>query len=474
MHSKLPTAAPGVFLSTLLACAALSTALSANDDVRLGRLQDDGVRLLQEYLQIDTTNPPGNESRAVEFFARILEQEGIPYETAESAPGRGNLWARLEGGDEPALVLLHHTDVVPADPRFWTQEPLSGALRDGYLYGRGALDTKGLGILHLQAFLALHRSGRPLRRDVIFMATADEEAGGLLGVGWLIANRPALFDNVGLVLNEGGGGMTFGSTEVFNIEVTQKVPLWLRLSARGVPGHGSTPLPDSAVSRLLRALARLDEYEFEERAVAPVARYFRGLAAAVPAYRDQLENIELSVRDLTFVDALERRSPQLHALLRNTCSITRLEGSTKINVVPPEASAEIDCRLLPDQDPDEFLAELEEILREPSLTIERLMSFSPAISSTDTELYRVLEAVTREHFPDSLVLPSVVAGFTDSHFFRDLGITSYGFRPSLLTVEEAGTVHGNDERVALRDLRLGVAMMVEILERITLAEARAR
>jgi len=167
-------------------------------------LADESVELLQEYLRVDTTNPPGNESRAVEFFARLLEMEGIPYETAESAPGRGNIWARLDGGNEPAVLLLHHSDVVQADPAFWDVPPLSGEIVEGHVYGRGALDTKTLGILHLYAFLALHRSGRPLNRDVIFMATADEEAGGFYGVGWLVENRPEAFEGVGFVLNEGG------------------------------------------------------------------------------------------------------------------------------------------------------------------------------------------------------------------------------------------------------------------------------
>ncbi len=155
-------------------------------------IEDEAVTWLQEFIQIDTINPRGNESRAVDFYAAIFEAEGIEYESAESAPGRGNIWARLEGGNEPALMLLQHTDVVPADEEYWTTAVLSGEIRDGYLLGRGARDMKGTGISHLAAFLSLHRSGRALNRDVIFMATADEEAGGLNGVGWLVENRPEI------------------------------------------------------------------------------------------------------------------------------------------------------------------------------------------------------------------------------------------------------------------------------------------
>lgn len=170
-------------------------------------MEDEALAWLQSFLKVDTINPPGNESRAVEFLASILENEGIPYQTAESAPGRGNIWARIEGGDEPALILLSHTDVVPANMKYWTTDPLSGEIKDdGFLYGRGALDMKGTGISQLATFLALHRSGRPLNRDVVLVATADEEAGGLYGAGWLIDNHPEIFEGAGLLINEGSGG----------------------------------------------------------------------------------------------------------------------------------------------------------------------------------------------------------------------------------------------------------------------------
>ena len=180
-------------------------------------LEDEAVRWLQEFIRIDTINPPGNEYRAVDFYAAIFEAEGIEYETAESATGRGNIWARLKGGDEPGLILLQHTDVVPAEEEFWTIDPLSGDIRDGIILGRGTRDMKGLGIIQLATFLSLHRSGVELNRDVIFLATADEEAGGYFGGGWLIENRPEIFDDAGILLNEGGGGSSNGGEECKNM-----------------------------------------------------------------------------------------------------------------------------------------------------------------------------------------------------------------------------------------------------------------
>ena len=235
--------------SSVLALSAaltlISSIASAQEGSDLEQPQAAAVERLQEYVRVDTINPPGNETRGAEFFARIFDQAGIAYEQAESAPGRGNIWARLEGGDEPALMLLHHMDVVPADAEHWTTDPLGGELRDGFIYGRGTLDDKLDGIVHLQTFLALHAAGKPLDRDVIFMATADEEAGGFYGAGWLVENRPDSFEGVGLILNEGGSGSISGEGEdakiSFEVEVTQKVPLWLKLIAEDEPGHGSMP-----------------------------------------------------------------------------------------------------------------------------------------------------------------------------------------------------------------------------------------
>jgi acetylornithine deacetylase/succinyl-diaminopimelate desuccinylase-like protein len=433
-------------------------------DAELVRLQDEAVARVQEYLRINTINPPGNETRAVEFFATILEAEGIPYETAESAPGRGNLWARLEGGPEPALVLLHHTDVVPADEQYWTTDPMSGEVRDGHIYGRGALDTKTLGIAHFQAFLALHRAGRPLARPVIFVATADEEAGGAFGAGWLVENKPELFHNVGTLLNEGGGGSDVDGKQIFEVEVTQKVPLWVRLTARDLPGHGSTPRVTSAVTRLVRALDRLRSYEFEPHIIPAVDAYFKGRSrAGIGPFAKQLGDIAKAIREPGFLTRLQLENSFLAGLTRNTCTVTRLEGSAKINVVPPQARAEVDCRLLPDQDVDSFLAQLGTIIGDADVEVETIMAFTPAVSSTDTDAFRALDQVTRRHYPEASVLPSVMTGFTDSHFFRDLGIPSYGYAPFIIPAADQGGVHGNDERISVENVRRGTAIMLEIV-----------
>jgi acetylornithine deacetylase/succinyl-diaminopimelate desuccinylase-like protein len=425
----------------------LSISLSGSaQDIR--SLEDEAVAWLQELIRVDTVNPPGNEYRAVDFYASIFAAEGIPYQTAESAPGRGNIWARLEGGDEPGLILLQHTDVVPAEEEFWTIDPLSGDIRDGVILGRGTRDMKGLGITQLATFLSLHRAGRPLNRDVIFLATADEEAGGYFGVGWLIENRPEIFAGAGFLLNEGGGGSRNDDEVVFSTEVTQKVPVWLRLNAVDIPGHGSSPRPDSSVTRIVRALNTILENPLPPRAIAPVAAYFAALSVTMdeewgPAYAD----IVSAIRDPAFVLKLHENRAGHHSLIRDTCSLTRMEGSSKINVIPPEAWAELDCRILPDKPAEQFITEMRELVAPTGVEVEVIMAFTPAISETNTRLFEAIERVTGELYPGSRVLPSVSTGFTDSHFTRDLGIVSYGFNPLITEDGEHTGVHGNDEQV---------------------------
>ena len=434
------------FNSLIAACLALvTTHLLAQP---AATLEDEAVRWLQDLIRIDTINPPGNEYRAVEFYSRLFDAEGIAYETAESAPGRGNIWARLEGGDEPALILLQHTDVVPAEEEFWTIEPLSGDIRDGEILGRGAVDMKGLGTLQLATFLSLHRSGVELNRDVIFLATADEEAGGYFGVGWLIENHPEIFDGAGILLNEGGGGSRDDQSIIFNVEVTQKVPVWLRLNAIDTPGHGSSPRPDSSVTRIVRALNLILDNPFPPRVIGPVASYFESLSVDMnPEWAPYYANIEQSIQDPAFVARLHAERAGHHSLIRDTCSMTRLSGSSKINVIPPQAWAELDCRILPDKPAEQFISELQALLASTGVEIETIMAFTPAISETSTRLFEAIVSVTGELYPGSRVIPSVSTGFTDSHFTRDLGIISYGFNPLITNVGTATGVHGNDEHV---------------------------
>jgi acetylornithine deacetylase/succinyl-diaminopimelate desuccinylase-like protein len=299
---------------------------------------------------------------------------------------------------------------------------------------------------------------------VIFMATADEEAGGTYGAEWVVQHHPEAFRGAGFLINEGGMGKIDGTNKSFAIEVTQKTPFWLKLTTTGRPGHGSTPPPASAVNRLIRALYRLQTYEFAPRVVPAVAAYLAALApTASPKWKDGFTKPSTLIADRNTLTELQIDLPEIAALLRNTCSITGLQGSNKINVVPPEAQALVDCRLLPDQDHEAFLKEFVGVLNDPDIKVERIIDFTPAVTAANTPLYDDIVAVVHRHFPDASVAPAVETGFTDSHWFRDLGIACYGFAPFLVPEAEESGVHGNNERLSVENVRRGTQMMLEIV-----------
>jgi acetylornithine deacetylase/succinyl-diaminopimelate desuccinylase-like protein len=436
-------------------------------------LEDEAVRRLSRYLQIDTANPPGNELRAAEFFARWFEDEGVEARIYESAPGRGNVVARLPGdGSGPSVVLMHHMDVVPADARYWKREPFGGAIEDGEIWGRGALDDKGMGIASALTLIALARSGAPLAGDVVFLGVADEEAGGALGAGFMAEQHFELFANAGVVLNEGGyiALDENGAPRFYAVEVAQKVPLWLRLTAKGHPGHGSMPLADAAPARLVAALGRIAAWQTPIRVVPQLQRFYADTADGEPGpQREKLRDLSAALADPDFA-AEFTAVPRHNAQVRNTISLTVLEGSNKTNVIPPEASAELDVRLLPDQDPQTFLADLEAVIDDPGIEIETLLSFPPASSPTDHELFTVLGEIAERRNPGTVVTTPLAVGFTDCHYFRERGVPCYGFMPFAVREQDASLVHGNDERISVANLKEGTRLLYEITARLAGAE----
>jgi acetylornithine deacetylase/succinyl-diaminopimelate desuccinylase-like protein len=430
------------------------------------KINQEAIEKLCDYIRVDTSNPPGNEARAAEWYGKIFDAEGIPYETAESAPGRSNLVARLKGtGSEPALILLNHTDVVPVSREFWTMDPFGGVQRDGYIWGRGAEDMKSLGVAELIAFLELHREHVPLRRDVIFLATADEEAGGDFGAGWVTLNRPNWISGGGFLLTEGAQSKVDdkGRPIYFGVGPTEKTPGWLKLTATGRSGHGSIPIPESAVNRLLTALERLRNYRPPLEVTPPIESALRAAAAyEAEPWRSRFLNLRQFVASPGAYEELRQR-PAILALLTNTISITGLEGSRKINIIPPSASALLDCRLLPGWTIERWRKQLKMIVQDDSIQIETVLNFASTASPINTLLYAdIQEAVKRLH-PDAGVAQSIETGFTDSHFFRERNIVSYGFAPFAIPEADTARVHGNDERIPVKAYTDGVRLLWEVV-----------
>ncbi|HUI28326.1 MAG TPA: M20/M25/M40 family metallo-hydrolase [Candidatus Kryptonia bacterium] len=443
---------------TLLSSAARAT------DIDWSTTGDEAARLLSAYIRVDTTNPPGNETAAAKFLAERFKQAGIDSRVLESAKGRGVVVARLKGrGGARPIVLLNHLDVVPADPAGWDLPPFSGTIRDGYLWGRGALDCKGVGAVDATAMIAVKRAGMKLKRDLIFVATADEEAGGIMGAGWFAERHLDLVPNAEFLLNEGGAiRVRADGSRTYEVAVSEKTPCWLKLTATGEAGHGSAPGAETAVTRLIGALDRLHHYETEVRVVPEVAAYYAALADTAPAdRRERYRDLKTAVADPAFREAFlaDRHDA---ALVRDTIAPTVLSGSSKTNVIPRSASAEIDCRLLPDENPETFVRSVQQVVNDQSVTIEKLLSFPPSSSPTDTALYRAIAAVAARE--QAAVVPAVLTGFTDSHYFRAHDIVSYGFVPFEVTDDDEKGVHGINERVSLVNLRDGTRRLIEILQ----------
>lgn len=452
-----------------LAAYLLAAPAAAGKEVNWATYQDMAVARLQRYLQLDTTNPPGNEALTARFFQEWFAAEGIPSEIFEFAPGRANLVARLKGdGSRPPLILLNHMDVVSSVAARWRQDPFSGAVVEGDVYGRGALDTKGLGLVQAMVFVMLKREGVPLRRDVIFLATADEEV-AMAGAEWMVEHKRDLLAGAEYVLTEGGSNqIENGRIRYVGVDNAEKLPFWLRLRARGAPGHGSRPMRDAASHRLVRALARVVDWETPIKVLPGVEKFFRDVADQEPPARaEKFRRLREAVPDPEFLASLTSDTAYNY-LLRNTVSLTVLQGSKQTNVIPGEAVAHLDVRLLPGEEPEDFLVALRAVLADDTLEIEPVQAkFRRAnASSVDTELYRAIETVVGEQFPGAPVTTRMLSGYTECGVFRPLGIVCYGFSPFLLTREEEATVHGDNERLSVENVRRGLRLYYQVVERV--------
>jgi len=430
--------------------------------------QDQAVDLMRQYLRINTSNPPGNEIEAAKFFKAIFDKEGIQSEIFEYKPGRANIIARLKGnGSKRPIILLNHTDVVTADPSAWRVDPFSADIVEGSIYGRGALDMKSEGLLQLMTMIILARERAPLSRDVIFLATADEEVKDE-GSIWMIANKADLFKNAEYLLTEGGDNLLAeGKVKFVGIDVAEKAPFWLQLTAKGQPGHGSRPIADSAPNRLIRAMTKIIAYEPPIKLLPAVEKFFKDIAPLeAEPLRSKFANIRESLKDPAFAKELTGRR-EYGFLLRNTISLTMMNGSKQTNVIPTAATCNLDVRLLPGEKPEEFLGELRQVIADPTIQIEIVNTFKPPNSSPiNTELFDIISRVTKVHHPEALITTKMLSGYTESQLYRQLGIISYGWAPIYTTVEENEGVHGNNERISVRNVRQGTLEMYEVVRQI--------
>lgn len=417
------------------------------------------VEKLRSYLQIDTTNPPGNEGEAAEWLASMLRDEGLEPKLLTSPEGRTSLYARWrarEGVDGPALVLMHHIDVVPADDD-WQHPPFSGRVVGGKIWGRGALDVKSLGIAQMEAMFSLRRSGVGLGKDIVYLAVADEEAGGGQGARWLLDAHPELFAGVEGVLNEGGNNRTLQAhVALWGVEVAQKRPFWLKLTAHGRGGHASGFHPGSALHQLIRGLDKIVERPMRYRLTEPSRIYFSALFEAMGGEGD-LAGMEENFRTGEPARGL---MPGQDVYFVDTLHVTQIEGSNGPNVVSPIATARIDGRLLPDTDDAALLAEIRELVGS-LIEVEVVLRADPVPpSSRETPVWQALVDVLSIRAP---VVPTFLTGTTDSRFFRARGIPAYGFSPFAIDAGDLQGIHGRDEAIPVAEFLRGIETLRRVL-----------
>jgi acetylornithine deacetylase/succinyl-diaminopimelate desuccinylase-like protein len=442
-----------------------SPAASSAPDRELG---DHAFKLCQTLLRIDTTNPPGNEIAAARVVADELRAAGLEPRLLESAPCRANVVARYKGtGELPPLLLTAHLDVVEADPSTWTHPPFSGLVADGCLWGRGAIDMKNMAAMSVAILARLSREKARLRRDVIFAAVADEEAGCDFGSRWLVEQHPDLVRAEYAIGESGGFTLHMGKTQFYPIQVAEKGLCWLKARVRGAPGHGSMPREDSAVLRLAKAIARL-EAPLPMHLTPYVADFVRALADRQPRpLRPLLQRILHPAIAPRLLKLLPDRSlaRSFAAVLANTASPTILRAGSKVNVIPGVAEVEIDGRTLPGQTQADFLRELGEVLG-PDVELE-VQKWAPATVTEPiaSPLYDQIQRSILAREPDAVVVPYMIPGFTDAKYFTQLGAKWYGFSPVKMPkgLRFAELFHGNDERVPVDGLTWGADVLMDVV-----------
>lgn len=427
---------------------------------------DESVKTLCDYLKVDTTNPPGNETAGAQFLAKILHENGIKAEVFETAPNRSCVYARLTGnGKKGALVLLSHIDVVPAKASDWKHPPFAGEIHDGEIWGRGALDMKGQGIIELASLLAIKRSGVVLDRDIIFLATPDEEIGGTYGAKWFAEHKADLVKGAEYLINEGFSidAKSNGEMKYWGVDVAEKSILWLSLKTKGLAGHASMPQIDSVNNRLVIALAKIAKNPPPMTVLPAVKEYFTAIAPREESPEKELyARIEEVIKEGGH-DAELRKDKLKSSMLANTCSITVLKAGYKTNVIPAEAEAELDCRLLPGVDKQEFVDFIRKTIDDDSIEIKVLEWEKAEPSDHKSNFFKAVRKAAEYEKTTAPVVPMVVPWFTDSHWFRELGIKAYGFEPIEVDAEHLATMHGKDERIPVAGFKRAIERLTRVI-----------
>lgn len=436
----------------------------------LAKLAGEAQGWLADMIRINTSNPPGNEMAVAKYVSGILQKEGISNEVVEIAPGRGIVIGRLQAGPLPdaanALLLVAHQDTVGVDPAKWSVDPFGAVIRDGYLYGRGSIDDKGMLAANLATVVALKRTGARLGRDIIFLATDDEEQGGAASIKVVIEKY---WDKIACAyaLNEGGRiALKDGKVQYVGIQASEKVSYNVIVTATGPSGHGSMPRPDNAVVHLAAAIAKIGTYQVPAQPNTITRRYFEQLAkieddetAKWMRALEQPERADLAVKHLS------EESPMWNSMLRDSITPTIINAGFRNNVIPSEATANLNVRMLPGHSIDELMGQLGKVASDPQIQFKLAPDPGENAPPSDltTPLYKTIERLTPQDFPGAITVPFLSTGATDSASLRLHKVQAYGLDPFPLTEGDDARMHGDDERIPLDSFRKGVIFLYHVV-----------
>ncbi|MGH9682458.1 MAG: M20/M25/M40 family metallo-hydrolase [Candidatus Acidiferrales bacterium] len=461
----------------LLCLAPLGAQAGTGASANLSGLENEAIGWLQGLIRINTSNPPGNELVATKYLAAILQKEGIPCEIFESTPRRGFLVARLSSSAVPdpsrALLLLGHLDVVGVDKSKWSVDPFGAVIKDGYLYGRGAIDDKGMVIANLATLVELKRSGARLNRDVILLAEGDEETGGETGMKFAVEKH---WDKIaaGYAINEGGFAvLKNGKVQYTGIQVSEKVAVNVDVIATGTSGHGSVPRKDNAVVHLAAAIAKIGTYETPVQFNSVTRAYFEGLAPVEDEETGKwMRALETSDRGAHAARWISDASPVWNSMLRDTIAPTMLQAGIRNNVVPSEARGVLNIRLLPGNLAEPLLAKLQQLVNDPQVRFEVGPGGGEAApsSSVTSDFYNTISRVAQQEFPGAAAVPEMSTGFTDSTPLRLRNVQAYGLLPFPLDEGDILRMHADNERIPLDSFRKGVEFLYGIVSDFAVAK----
>lgn len=439
------------------------------DEVEWEKAHQEALSHLKSLIRFETVNPPGNERPAAEYLAQALSSEGLEPELIESSPNRANLVCRLKGsGEKPPLLLNGHLDVVPVEQDKWSVPPFEAVEKDGFLYGRGAVDMKNMVTMSLMCMLLLKRSGVPLKRDLIFCGVADEEAGGQYGSQFMVDNHADKVRAEYSLSEMGGFSMEMDGVRFYLVQVAEKGVSWLKVTTRGEPGHGSIPDPESAPVKAARLAALLGSRRLPQHNVEAVTRFVDRLAPRLKFPKNvvfkMLLNPSLSgfLLDRVFPD--KGLAAAFSAMLHNTANPTVLRAGEKTNVIPSTASFEVDGRLLPGFSTEDYIKEIRALIGEEP-EIEVIKELTPTQAPADDPIMALMEKAITRRDPGAVVLPNLVTGFTDATHWKKLGMKCYGFSPLRLPPDTSfkSLFHGHDERIPLEGFRFGLEVLFELV-----------